>query len=68
MPNDIDVIAVDGRVLVYGVEADDHLDLEHRTYEVNRRLPVEHLLRLCFNAGFKAARSSRIPLLASNET
>lgn len=69
MSEDFEVRAVDGRVLCYGCEADDALDLDHRSYEVNRRLDPQRVARLSFDAGYKAAQhSSRIPFVGSTDT
>lgn len=54
MDESVEIRVADGRVLAYGMEVDDHLDLDHGTYEVNGCLPQEQFARLCFTAGFRA--------------
>ncbi len=51
MDESVEIRIVDGRVLAYGMEVDDHLDIDRRLFEVSRTLPKERMARVCFNAG-----------------
>lgn len=62
---DFEIRICDGRVLSYGMEVDDCLDINYRIYQVNGKLPQKDFGRLCFAAGVKVGKKlarSRAPL------